>query len=146
MQTLPDTSLSILNTLLQWVAIGSMTLGLMAAIGSVFVGNEIGRRQERAQIEAKQKIAELQPKPLKDRVLAYLNALSPQILELAKKGQREFQPRIMTDAQVADLQRLCAEDTKGQFIIWTPTTSVMIGTGGSGTQGGIRFSITDELL
>ena len=78
--------------------------------------------------------------------MTYLNALNPQILELAKTGQRKFQVQIMTDAQVADLQRLCEEDSKRQFVVWTPTTNIMIGTGGSGTQGGIRFAITDELL
>ena len=106
-------------------------------------------RTKKAIAEAQQEIIELQPKPLKNRILAYLNALNPQILELAKTmGQREFQISTMTDAQVADLQRLCAEDSNGQFIAWIPGTFTLTNLGdGKGTKRGqIKFSITDELL
>ena len=91
MDSLSDSFLSTLNTLLQWISVLSIGLGLVAAIGLIFVRGETGRRQARQLAEANKKIIDLQPKPLKDRVLIFLSVLDARILEAAKQGQREFE-------------------------------------------------------
>jgi hypothetical protein len=144
MGSLSDSFLSNLNTWLQWISVLSIGLGLLAAIGLLFVSSETGRRQEQQLAEANKKIAHLQPKPLKDRVLIYLTGLDANIMEAAKQGRREFEMP-MTFAQLSEMQRLCAEDRDGTYIREIKTTNTMINQG-SGGVGGIRFAITDELL
>ena len=142
-------AISILNTIAQWSVVGLGAIVLVLTWRQSSLQDQARadekRTSDKALTEANQKIAELQPKPLKDRLLAYLNHLDPQILQVARATkERVFQPRLMTNAQIADLQRFCAEDAKGQFIRQIPTRNVILG--GDGMQGGIRFSITDELL
>jgi|RhiMethySRZTD1v2_1073278.scaffolds.fasta_scaffold162851_1 hypothetical protein len=144
MDSLSDSFLSTLNTWLQWISVLSLGLGLVAAIGLIFVSGETGRRQERQLAEANKKIIDLQPKPLKDRVLIYLSALDARILEAAKQGRREFEIP-MTFAQLSEMQRLCVEDRDGTYIREIKTTNTMFNQG-SGGVGGIKFAITDELL
>lgn len=146
MQSLSDSFLSILNTFLQWVTIASMALAFFAAIGLFFVSNEMGRRQERILIEAEQKIAELQPKPLKDRVVMFLNALSPENLKVAKAmGTRTFKGSL-NHAQIAELQKLCEEDKEGRFIKREPAKAAIGVTGNGQTIYSVRFTVTDELV
>ena len=144
MDSLSDSFLSTLNTWLQWISVLSLGLGLVAAIGLIFVSGETGRRQERQLAEANKKIIDLQPKPLKDRVLIYLSALDARILEAATQGRREFEIP-MTFAQLSEMQRLCVEDRDGTYIREIKTTNTMFNQG-SGGVGGIKFAITDELL
>jgi len=138
MQSLSDSFLTSLNIILQWVAIVSMALGLSAAIALFFVSNEMGRRHEQA-------IAELRPKPLKERILIYLDVLDPQILELARTtGQRKFE-RLLTQAQVVELQKFYEEDKRKQYIEEPgPTLIALINR--SDTKNPARFTITDELV
>ena len=139
-------SLSIMSNLVAMATWGVVVLGIL----SIIFGWRQTKLQEQVYAAEREKtnrkITELQPKPLKDRIITYLDAVDPQILQLAKEGRRQFQIRIMTNAQVTELQQLCKEDRKHAYIIWVETGNVMIGTGGAGTQGGIGFSVTDELL
>ena len=138
-----DASLSSLSAWLQWVSICGTALGLLSAIGLLFVRTEITRRQEHKLNEAHQRISDLQPKSLKVRVITYLQRLDPRIMEAAQSGQRTFSGTFTT-AQLAELQSLCSEDPRGTYISIVPTTSIIIP--GPGQHGDIRFSITDALL
>jgi len=143
MGSLSDSFLSTLNTWLQWISVLSIGLGLIAAIGLVFVSGEAGQRQERKLADANKKITDLQPKPLKIRVRDFLSRLDSRCLAAVTNGQREFYGTFTT-AQLSELQSLCAEDSAGILIKQVETGNIIIP--GDGRQGGIKFVVTDELL
>ena len=120
-----------------------MLLGLLRSTAMILVRKEIGARQAQQLSDAHQKIAALQPKPLKVRILDYLNRLDSRAIAAAKAGQREF-VGTFTTAQLSELQALCAEDVAGMFIKQIETSNIIIP--GAGKHGGIKFVITDDLL
>ena len=85
----------------------------------------------------------VKPKPLKQRIVNYLNKLDSKIIPAARNGQREFFGNF-TFSQIAELQSLCKEDKNGSFIKYIETTNIIMNK--PGTQGGIGFAITDKLL
>ena len=147
--TFAEWSLAVLAALTAILVIAALCLNSRQGVLQNLEAAAEKQRSDAALAEANRRISELEPRPLPDRVIAFLNHLDPNILSMARQsGQRPFPVQIqtMTDAQLADLQRLCHEDASGQFIVWIPSTNIIIGQGGPGTQGDIRFSITDELL
>jgi hypothetical protein len=91
-----------------------------------------------------QDIEKLKPKPLKDRVLVFLKSIDPAAWEGAQKGSRTFEGRL-TYAQVAELQRLCTEDKECAYIKQLPSNRLEL-NGPPGTEGVIKFAITDDLM
>lgn len=90
-----------------------------------------------------QEIEKLKPKPLKDRVLAYLGTIDPKIPDEAKQGQRTFD-RLMPSSQAAELQKLRDEDINGVYIqkVFYKERNILR----DGATARIIFTVTDELL
>lgn len=64
--------------------------------------------------EAKSRLASV--KPLKERLIAWLNGANPQILERLKSGQLEFHMTNVPDSKFAELQSLSDESGATSFI------------------------------
>ena len=144
MHSLSDSSLDMLNSWMQWIGIGSLALALVSAVGLFFVSAETGRRQESKLKERDDKIAALQPKPLKERVLIWIDTLDNRVNQAARQGQRVFEI-VMTYAQISELQRLCTEDQEARYIRQLATGNTIIGRG-LGEDISARFEVKDALF
>jgi hypothetical protein len=144
MHSWTESSLSALSLWLQWFAVGGMLLGLLCSAAMIFVRKEIGTRQTLQLAEAHQKIAGLQPKPLKLRLRALLEQIDPKIIPALKSGRRDFEGGIPA-SQYIDLERLASEaDAKG-FITVDPDVKMGIGTGAQGTTYGVKFHVDPSI-
>lgn len=142
-------TINLLNTIAQWsiVSLGAIVLVLTWRQSHLQGQVRADEKQtaDKALAEANQKLIELQPKPLKDRILAFLDALDPQIVAQAKTGKNHTFEKNLTHAQNTDYQTLCEEDQGGRYII-RGTPEIMIGGFGGQLKYPAKFTITDELV
>ena len=138
MGSISDSSLSLLNTGLQWFSVLSIGFGLIAAIGLVFVSAEIGRRQE-------QQIVKLMPKPFKNRLRVMLEQIDPKIIPALEGGRTNFEGGI-TPTQFVDLQRLASEPGAKAFIVIDQDVKTGLGMGPHGITYGVKFHIDPSIL
>ena len=133
--------------------VASWLVGTLVTGGFIFANLRVNRDdriaayqgQQRADAtlaEAHRKIEALQPKPLKVRVIDFLNRLDPKIIPALRNGQTEFGGQL-TYAQLAELQNLTHEDSAGQFIIYIPSSNFIMNE--PGKIGDQRFRLTPEV-
>lgn len=84
-----------------------------------------------------------QPKPLKDRVVDFLNRLDPKIIPAIRSGQTDFGGSL-TYAQLGELQSLAHEDSGSVFIIYLPSTNLIMNQ--PGKVGDQRFRVLPSIL
>ena len=110
-----------------WLA-GSLVTG-----GFIFANLRVNRddriRAFQKEQQSSVKIAELElatrPKPLKDRLVAQLEAISPKILIGLRSGQTNFSGDFQAH-HFTDLQKLASEPGASAYITFRPTGSLMI--------------------
>ena len=144
MGSLSDSFLSTLNTWLQWISVLSIGLGLIAAIGLVFVSGEAGHRQERILVNANKKITDLQPKPIRVRLRTLLEQIDAKIIPALHTGRRDFSGGIPA-SQYVDLERLASEPGASQFITIDPDVRMGVGMGPQGTTYGVTFHLDPKV-
>ncbi len=125
----------------------SWLIGAIVTGGFMFANLRVNRDDRIKAFEKDQqsqiKIAQLEEvtrtKPLKERVVLFLNKLDPTIIPALKNGKSDFMLR-PTHAQASDLQSLTAEDVNGTFITFLPSTNVILDGSGRVTEMGFRLT------
>ena len=129
MIALSDTVLAHWYHWLQWLAIGGIIIALASAVGTVFVGSEIGKRANHKLEVAQHEIESLKPLPLKIRVIDFLNSIDKSILTKARAGEDTFRLSL-NFGQAGDLMKLTEEDVNGDYLINVPNSNIIMNKAG----------------
>lgn len=106
------TRLAHLNFYLSWIGIVLVIIGAIVSAGSVLITKQIDKLTKIESDARQKKIETLEfatrPKPFRERLIAQLDAVDPQIITLHRSGQTNFALDFTTH-HFTDLQRLAAE-------------------------------------
>ena len=136
-----------LETWAWWLGVFAITLPILGGICGWLSFEMNDTVTHRKDVETQQQIAEAKaaalPKPLKIRLIAFLDSLDKRIMPALAAGQTKFRGDF-TPAQFSDLQRLSSEPDAAAYILFHPSSMIGIGMGGQVNPA--EFELNPSLL
>jgi hypothetical protein len=138
-----------LETWAWWLGVFAITLPILGGVCgwlSFEMNDTVTHRKE---VETQQQIAEARaaalPKPLKIRLIAFLDSLDKHIMPALAAGQTKFSGS-MRSFQLEDLKKLCAEPDSSQYITLDVSRASVVMMPGETQYGFIDFILNPSLL
>ena len=139
--------LSPAETPLAKIGVGLTLFGIAITASALLIGRQIDKLNKTESNAREQKILALEvttrPIPIRERLIAQLNAINPQILTDLKRGETVFNMN-MPAHHFRDLQRIASEKDAEAYISFRGTGANLLGTNAEVSSA--AFSLRPSLL